>query len=326
MSASVMTHLALSTRWNGYRHETGEGMLDEIRALGFDTVELGYDLRLDLAPGVMARLRSGAIAVSSVHNFCPVPVGVPHGHPELFSLSSLDKTERRLAVHHTEKTIRFAAEVGARGVVAHAGNVRMRRYTARLIALAEAGKLNTARYDRIKLKLLMKRARKAAPYLAALESSIDELLPVLEACGIRLGFENLPSWEAIPTEVELHELTSRLDSPWIGYWHDIGHGQIRQNLGLVNQLHWLTRLTPRLVGMHIHDVRGTAQDHVAPGLGDIDFRDFAAAAAACPACVLEPTPGTPADQLQNALDHLRRCWDDSTAVSDMNAPPEPDPI
>jgi sugar phosphate isomerase/epimerase len=320
-TTAMTTQIALSTRWNAYRHETGAGMLDEIRVLGFDRVELGYDLRVDLVPDVVAQVGRGSIAVASVHNFCPVPLGAPHGHPELFSLSSPDARERRLAVRHTEKTIRFAAEVGARQVVAHAGNVRMRRYTEKLIALAEAGKRDTPRYDRIRLKLLMQRDRKAAPYLAALEASITELLPVLESCAVKLGFENLPTWEAIPTEVELHALITRLATPWIGYWHDIGHGQIRQNLGLVNQLHWLQRLTPHLVGMHIHDVRAPAMDHIAPGLGDVNFREFAVAAANCPACVLEPAPGVPAEHLRNALDHLRRCWDDA-AATDANAIPQ----
>ncbi len=319
-----MTPIALSTRWNAHRHDSGKALVDEIRALGFDTIELGYDLRPDLAPGVLERIREGAIAVSSVHNFCPVPLGVAHGHPELFSLGSLDRAERRLAVRHTEKTIRFAAETGARAVVAHAGNVRMRRYTSRLIRLAEEGKRDTPRYDRIKLKLLLKRDRKAGRHLEALDASIAELVPVLEACGVRLGFENLPSWEAIPTEVELQALLARLGTPWIGYWHDIGHGQIRQNLGLINQQHWLHRLTPHLVGMHIHDVRAPAMDHLPPGLGDIAFAAFAEAAAACPILVLEPAPGTPPEQLHNALDYLHRCWDDPAADSHTTPSPEPE--
>ena len=55
--------LALSTRWNAYRSKSGEEMIDEILAVGFKRVELGYDLRIDHVPGVRARLADGSIQV-----------------------------------------------------------------------------------------------------------------------------------------------------------------------------------------------------------------------------------------------------------------------
>jgi hypothetical protein len=47
-----------------------------------------------------------------VHNFCPVPIGAPRGHPEIWTLAARDERERESAMHHTGRTIRFAAEVG----------------------------------------------------------------------------------------------------------------------------------------------------------------------------------------------------------------------
>ena len=76
-----MIPLCLSTRWNAGRHLSGEAMLEEILALGLQQVELGYDLRLELVPGVKAMIASGAVKVRSVHNFCPVPIGAPRPHP-----------------------------------------------------------------------------------------------------------------------------------------------------------------------------------------------------------------------------------------------------
>jgi len=300
---------ALSTRWNVYRHEIGEPLIDEIRTLGFEAVELSYDLRPELAPGIRRKVADGTIRVLSVHNYCPIPVGFLRGHPELYSLSSLESGERRSAVVNTEKTIRFAAETGARAVVAHAGNVHMRRQSRRLIEMLEAGQRHTARYDKRLMKLQLQRDRKAPRHLDAWRRSIDELLPVLADTGVRLGFENLPSWEAIPTEVEARDLLDALDAPQVGVWHDIGHGRIRQNLGLINQQFWLERLAPRLVGMHIHDVRPPADDHAVPGTGEIDFAPFAAVARECPVRVFEFMAGTPPEAVRAGLDHVRQHWE-----------------
>ena len=302
---------SLSTRWNTYRHQQGEALVDEILALGFSSIELGYDFRLPLVPGLKSRLSSGQITCSSVHNFCPVPVGALFGHPELFSLSSVDERERENAVRHTTNTIAFAADVGAKAVVAHVGNVKTRRHTRKLIALAEADKQHSAKYEKLKLKLLMERSKKAPQHMDPLYRSLEALLPILEDAAIPLAIENLPSWESIPTESELEALLKKFDSPWIRYWHDMGHGQVRQNLGLISHQRWLNKLTPYLAGMHIHDVLPPAQDHIMPPLGKICFSDFRNAANHAKLWVLEPCPGTPAENVTQGRKHLESVWSDT---------------
>ena len=134
---------AVSTHWNASRHASGETMIAEILELGFKHVELGYDLRLDLVPGVKKMVEEKAVTVLSLHNYCPVPIGAHRGHPELFTLASNDPRDRQSAIQHTEKTIRFAAEVGAKFVVTHAGNVEMDPISRELFDLAVTG-TNTA--------------------------------------------------------------------------------------------------------------------------------------------------------------------------------------
>ncbi len=304
-------NFSLSTRWNAYRHETGEALVDEILELGFDQVELGYDLQQYHVMGVRDRIESGQVKCSSVHNYCPVPVGALRGHPELFSLSSLDDRERESAVRHTGRTIEFAAEMGAKVVVAHAGNVRTRRRTRKLIELSEGGKQNTPKYEKLKLKLLMERSKKVPPYLDQLRRSLEDLLPVLEEAGLPIALENLPSWEAIPTENELEELLTELDSPLIRYWHDMGHGQVRHNLGLISHQRWADKLAPFMAGMHVHDVKPPAGDHIMPPRGDIDFSDFRNAASHAKVWVLEPCPGTPAEHVVDGHKHLQSVWGDT---------------
>ena len=60
----------------------------------------------------------------------------------------------------------------------------------------------------------------------------------------------------------------------VGYWHDVGHAQAQENLGLGTHREWLQRFGRRIVGAHLHDIAGI-QDHLAPGLGTMDW-DFVA--------------------------------------------------
>jgi hypothetical protein len=51
-------------------------MLREIRDLGFALAELSHGIRISLLPGIFEAVDSGEIKISSVHNFCPLPMGV----------------------------------------------------------------------------------------------------------------------------------------------------------------------------------------------------------------------------------------------------------
>ena len=300
--------LALSTHWNASRHRTGEAMLEEILRLGIHRVELGYDLRMDLVPGVMKLVSEKTIVVDSVHNFCPVPIGAPRGHPELFHLAGLDPRNRESAVRRTAETIQFAAGIGAKTVVVHAGNVDMTHMTNDLISFCEKGEQYSPRCEKLKLKLLMKRDDKVKKHLPNLYRSLDELLPILTNAGVRLAIENLPTWESIPCESEMETLLKHYDSPLIGYWHDIGHGQIRQNLGFISYQLWLNRLAGWLRGLHIHDVAPPALDHLMPPRGTVDFAVFKTYLKPDMALVLEPAPQTPEADIREGARVVREAW------------------
>jgi sugar phosphate isomerase/epimerase len=308
--APPVTTLALSTRWNAHRHRDGQAMLDAICALGFRHVELGYDLTIDLVPGVRARVADGTIVVDSVHNFCPVPVGAPRGHPELFQLASRDAREREAAVRHTLRTIELAGELGARAVVVHAGNVVMRRLTGTLLDMLGSGRRYTPRYERTRMKLLTRRARAVPKHLDALSLALEALLPRAEDAGVRLALENLPSWESLPTESELVMLFERFPSPALAAWHDIGHARVRENLGLIGARNWLERLAPHVAGFHVHDVRAPAHDHLMPPRGEIDFAPFRPFVRSGIVAVLEPAPATPQEEIRAAVCMLESLWGD----------------
>ena len=289
--------------------------MEELLEMGFEGIELGYDLTADLAAGVNRMVNQNAIRVVSVHNFCPVPVGAPQGHPELFELASRSTHDRDNAVQMTIKTIRFAAEMRADTVIVHCGNIRLRPSTRKLITLYNEGKRYENRFEKTRMKLMLKRDQAARKHLDPLYEALDELLPVLEETGIRMGIENLPSWESIPTEQELVELLDHFHSPFLSSWHDTGHGRIRQNLGFINQLFWIERLGNRTAGMHIHDVAQAARDHLMPPLGDIDFRVFKPFIKDDMLLVLEPAPGTPTEEVLEGKALIEQFWNSGETIS-----------
>ncbi len=299
---------ALTTRWNASRHIHGEDLVDEILELGFTRIELGYDLRLDHVPGVKKRIADQSVRVTSVHNYCPVPMGAPSGHPELFTLAHPDRKIREAAVAQTVKTIHFAKETGAACVVVHAGNTDMKKFSPRLFVLHEQGKRYSAEYERLLMLLQTTRQKKARRQLDYLNAGLERLLPVLESTGMILALENLPTWESIPTELELEQMLRRFDSPYIRYWHDLGHGQVRENIGLINHRRWLERLQPYVAGFHLHDVKAPAADHLMPPMGDIAFNDFKDLVVKTDIHVLEPAPAISGTAVREGLEIMKQAW------------------
>ncbi len=310
-------NFAISTHWNAARHTSGETMIDEVLSLGFDRVELGFDTRIDLVAGIRACVASGKIKVESVHNFCPVPMTAMHPGPEIYTMADPDPRVRVSAVTHTTNTIRFAAELGAKFVVCHAGNVAMDHFSTTLWDMSAAGRQFTPQFEKQKMKMQMERDKRVPKQIQYLEEGIAKLLPVLDETGVALCFENLPSWESIPTEMELEALLKKFNTPRIRYWHDIGHGQIRQNMGLINQERWLERLSPWLSGMHVHDVVPPAMDHAMPPLGQIDFKRLKKFADMDIVLVIEPSSRTPRDHIETGVKFLKDAWGDQEKANDQ---------
>ena len=300
---------SLTTRWNARRHETGESMIEEILGMGFDHVELGFDLTPNLVPGVCEMIRAGRVKADSVHAYCPLPP-VPFATPEPFTLAASDPNVRANALHYLENTIRFAAEIGARVVVAHAGNVEMKPLTPRLVELVTQGKQYDDEYEKTRMKLLLTREKAVADQMPLVYAAVERLMPLLESTGRTLAFEILPTWEAIPSEVEMERLMTHFNTPRLRCWHDLGHGQIRENLGLTNHARWVKRLRPWLAGMHIHDVKPPYGDHVMPPAGNTPFHLFRETAQDDIIRVLEPSQAVTAEEIATGLALIRKAWGD----------------
>jgi sugar phosphate isomerase/epimerase len=191
--------------------------------------------------------------------------------PDCYTFSSSSAHERDRAIRQTLQTIDFAERLGAPFVVLHLGQVPIKPVTEPLIALAKAGEMFSREYVRRKVDAVVQREA-AAP--ACLANVKECLKPIIEHAGvknIRLGIEGRRGYEEIPSEREIPALLDELNSPQVGYWHDFGHLQIKENLGFLNHEEWLRLIGPRTLGCHVQDCIWPAQDHQPPFAGDVDL-------------------------------------------------------
>src|SRR4029077_16980326 len=126
---------SLSTCWNSHRHTDGRALLREASELGFEYAELSHCTRTRLMPGILEAVDAGEIKISSLHNFCPLPMGVNTSAPNLYQFSAERPRERELALRYTLKTLELAARVKAPAVVLHLGSIEMKHYTDKMVEL-----------------------------------------------------------------------------------------------------------------------------------------------------------------------------------------------
>jgi sugar phosphate isomerase/epimerase len=124
-----MSALGISTCWNSHRHQDGGEMLRELAGFGFDRVELGHGIRFSLWPEMIRELEKKEIQVTSLHNFCPLPVGFTKANPNCYEFSDPSKRRRDRAGKLTRETISHAADLGASAVVLHLGSTGQKPVT-----------------------------------------------------------------------------------------------------------------------------------------------------------------------------------------------------
>lgn len=293
--------ISFSTCWNSGRHTAGDTMLREIKELGFDCVELGHGIRISLMPGIQQMFDAGEIRFSSLHNFCPLPVEVMQASPDCYQFSTIYPKERERAVKQTFQTIDFAVRLGAPFVVLHLGEVRIGPVTDSLIALAKAGKAFSREYVRKKLRAVKKREAAARPYLERIRDVLRRIVDYAGTKDVRLGIEGRRGYEEIPSERELPALLDEFNSPVLGYWHDFGHIQIKENLAFLDHAEWLRTIGSRAFGCHVQDCIWPAQDHQPPFAGDVDLERLVPLLPRDCQFVWEMSPRKKADEIRRSV-------------------------
>jgi sugar phosphate isomerase/epimerase len=283
-------------------------MLREIRALGFEYAELSHGTRIPLVPGIVEAVDAGEMKISSLHNFCPLPLGVNHSAPNLYQYSSEVQREREMAHRYTLKTLEFASRVKAGVVVLHVGSIEMKEYTDKLLEMLERGEKQSPKFEKLCTDLVEKREAKKEKFVERTCESLRRLLPDAESRGIRLGVENRQALEELPLEPDFQFLFHQCPSPNLVYWHDTGHAQIKENLGFIHHAMHLESLRDRLFGFHIHDVQYPGRDHCAPGTGTVDFATLKPLVTHDHVKVFEFSPSLTPEEVKSGVEHVKKIW------------------
>ncbi len=239
-------------------------MLEEMAGLGFSHVELSHGIRITLVPGILKALDEGFIKISSTHNFCPLPAGMLHPAPNLFEPSAPagHGHEQEQWLRHSRRTLDFAAQVQAKAVVFHLGSVRFfwfnpgQRLRSYVHSAPEAALLDDPRYQKILVKAASRLRKRQPVFWEQTRRSVEQLLPYAAEKGVRLGFENREKFEELPADADFPEFLGSLSRPEsAGYWHDTGHAELKERMGVITQRRLLEENAARLIGCHLHDVR-----------------------------------------------------------------------
>lgn len=267
--------LALSTSWNAFRHTNGRSLIFEIKELGFQEVELSFNISSNMLAEIEKALKETSMKAVSVHNYCPFPESLSQKDalPDCYSMSSSDSEERKLAVKYSKRSIDTAARLGARTIVLHCGRVQIADRTRELISLREKGKSGSEEFNALKNDILTERNSQAGVFLNNTLKSLDELNSYAQKRKILLGVETRFYLREIPCLEEFKVIFGEFKNSNLFYWHDAGHAQLMENLKIAPHQEFLRLYADRMIGAHLHNI-SACRDHKAISGGELDFKDL----------------------------------------------------
>ncbi len=279
-------------------------MIEEIVELGFTNIELSHGMTIAKLPGIKKAYQRGIFTCSGVHNYFPSPVEVMIDAPDAYEFTSHRPFDRERAMAMSLRTLELAAEFQAQYLVLHMGSVPMpsRKWTKPLTVTVSEGGQHCASFIKDKLAFVRKREKIGPLYYHRAIEALTTLAERAAELGVKLAIESRSRFEDMPTEREMLALQAQFaEHPAVGYWHDFGHVQLKHNLGLLDHEEWLEKISPHLIGGHVHDVQWPARDHRTPFSGMLDYA--ALLKYFPPGCPLiwELSPTREAEEIRTAL-------------------------
>jgi sugar phosphate isomerase/epimerase len=98
--------------------------------------------------------------------------------------------------------------------------------------MVENGQKDSPKYEKLCAEVLEKRERKKEKPVQLAGEMLKLLIEAAETHGVKLGIENREALEEIPLDSDFNFFFKDFVQPTVGYWHDTGHAQIKENLGL----------------------------------------------------------------------------------------------
>jgi len=263
--------VTLSTMWAIGQFQSLAGFFTAAKALGFAGVELNHAVNSAMLDG----LNLNGQRIASIHEPCPADLSTAALKARNWLISAPDEEDRQRGVAAVRRSVDLAHRLGAQVVIVHAGRVDVdQELEMAVVELYKQGQADGPAYARAKERLAAARAAQAGTNLRSVRRSLVELAAYAGRAGIRLALENRYHYPEIPLLDEVSVLLEAGDGQ-IGFWYDVGHAETLDRLGFGPHEEWLRRYASRMMGVHLHDVRGL-RDHYAAGLGEIDWDMVAA--------------------------------------------------
>ncbi|GGJ03759.1 sugar phosphate isomerase/epimerase family protein [Paenibacillus hunanensis] len=268
---------SFSTCWNIKRHPNdGAAMIEEIKELGFQKVELNYNVTKEMLQTIEPMIERGEIGVSSVHNTFPHTPDPDYGTDSVL-LGFDDETKRKKAIDLLVGSAEYAHRYGAKAVVVHPGEVPFAYNIDEELKgiYHEQGKDSPA-YQKLWSEMLERRESLAATYLERIQHSLEEVCDRVLSKGydVAFGIETRSRCYQMPTLSEAKTVRERMKGAPVYLWYDIGHGMMMDRMGLYHNAEEANAMKEDIIGVHIHETLGLS-DHWCPYVhsGDMEFFD-----------------------------------------------------
>ena len=296
--------IALSTMYaQQERFASGEAFARYAAEAGYDAIEVSHSTSEEKLREI---LDCGVLPVTSIHQPAPhVEVLGGRSNAEL-NLAATNPREHAQAIKHALRSIEWAAEAGATALVVHLGEVEMAwsGNEAELYRLYRQAGIKSDRAAEARAEMEARRAEAAPAHLEAARAALEQLVEAARPHGIVIGLENRLQFHHIPLPDETLALLDGFAPDEAGHWHDTGHAEVLDRLGFMPHQDWFEKLGDRLVGAHVHDVRGVL-DHRAPGTAQLDWTRVADGLRSLDAITLEIDQRETDDDVRAAPAFLR---------------------
>ncbi len=208
-----------------------EETIPQLKAEGVTAIEAGYHFFVTYPESVVER-NAQLFRQAGIQIWS---VHAPFG--DAHNLSHLDEPTRRRGVEYHKYVLERIALAGASMAIIHPG--------------ADAGEEEIPRM----IPLLL--------------DSLEELLPVAERLGVRLGLENMLPHHPGSDFQELRQVVEEIGSEWLGVCFDTGHahvaGGVKEGMEVLKDF---------IITFHLADNDSTRDMHLQPPYGTIPWDDF----------------------------------------------------
>lgn len=266
-----MSVCSISTCWRAEELTDPRVLVEAMKETGMETLELEFRLGAPAFESINKNKKGWGIRISSLHAVCPSAKGRGRGAEE-FLISDLDEDRRKRGVRDVIDTIRHAADIEAGAVILHCGAIPVDLGAqSTMMRFCDEGKLGGADAEAAREALLIKRVSAARKPFDQTLKSLDAINNAAVKEGVKVGLENRYYFGEFPLFEEFGVIFNRFDGGNLHYWHDTGHAHALQTLFGIPHRKVLETLGGRLIGMHLHDVKGGYTDHNEPGCGEVDW-------------------------------------------------------